>query len=312
MSVPILVITNSFIPEYLFTELKKRGSLKLKRDLSPEEFEKAKQEAEIIIASGGSKFKKEDYDSCPNLKLITDFGVGYDGIDINEANLHQVLVSHTPNVLNDDVADLALAHTLNITRNLVNSHNYAKAGIWEQEGAFPLATNCHHQKVGLVGLGRIGLEIAHRAEAFKMKVSYYARHPKDVPYCYYDNLEEMAKNVEILILAIPASKETFHLIDKKILKALGPQGFLINIARGSIVNTSDLKYALTHNIIKAAAIDVFENEPNVDKELVAMDNVVAYPHVGSATVQTRKQMADLCILNIDLFIKGQELKSKVV
>ena len=300
------------LSDYLINALKERGQLFNYSDLQGSQANFIKENCQIMICSGNSKVDKTVIDSIPKLKLIVSYAVGYDGIDINYCKTKGIHFCNTPDVLNDDVADCCLSLVLNLVREFYKGKDYILKDKWLQAQP-PLTKSLKGLKVGILGMGRIGRAIASRLSVCKCEISYCARSKKDdLTYTYYQDVKSLAQNCECLILALNASSETKYMINLDILKFLGSNSYLINIARGSIVNTSDLKYALTHNIIKAAAIDVFENEPNVDKELVAMDNVVAYPHVGSATVQTRKQMANLCILNIDLFIKGQELKSKVV
>ncbi len=312
----IVVTTTSPFPQYFFDELEKRGKVQKLADFKAVNdmagYEKALAGCEIAVASGGSSFKEKDYAIAKKLKLIADFGVGYDGIDIPCANAHRVLVSHTPNVLNDDVADLAVALTLNITRDLVGAHNYAVAGRWEKEGGYPLTTAMHGLKTGIVGMGRIGKEIASRLSAFKLSIGYTARHQKsDVGYTYFADIHALASWADVLILALPSTPESFHLVDATVLRELGKDGFLVNIARGAIVDTAALIEALGNGTLKGAALDVYEKEPHIEEALRKLDNVVLTPHVGSATHGTRRAMADLVLANIDAYLEGKPLVTQV-
>lgn len=297
---------------YLIESLQERGQLFEYCDLQGAQSSFIKENCQIMICSGNSKVNADVIDSLPKLKLIVSYAVGYDGIDINYCKQKGIHFCNTPDVLNDDVADCCLSLVLNLVREFYKGKDYILQDKWLQAQP-PLSRSLKGLKVGFLGMGRIGQAIAERLSVCKCNISYCSRTKKDfLAYDYYPDILSLAQNCECLILALNASNETKHMINLEVLKLLGKDSYLINIARGSIVNTDDLKYALSHNIIKAAALDVYENEPNVDKELVAMNNVVAYPHVGSATEQTRLNMANLCLLNIDLFLKGLELKTKVV
>ena len=306
----ILKLTTAALPAFLTEELKKRGTFAVRSELSPEELEEAYEKTDIFLVSGGTKVPAEDYEKFKNLKMIADFGVGYDGIDINAANAHNIFVSHTPNVLNDDVADAAIALLLNTARRMVEAQKFIERGQWEQ-GPMPLCTSLTGLKVGIAGLGRIGKEIATRAKAFKSEIAYYARHQQDVPYTYFNNLKDLASWCDALIIAMPASKETFHCVNEEILSAIGHKGFVINIARGSLIDTKALIDALQSGQIAGAGLDVFEHEPQVPQELMNLPNVVLTPHIGSGTLRTRTEMAKLVIANVDAFIAGKNLITKV-
>lgn len=294
------------LPE-LEAQLKERGTYYVDNALSLEERAEVRARTDIVVASGGSQFKAADFESCPQLKAIVCFSVGYDGIDVKSAIAKNVFVTHTPNVLNDDVANTAMMLLLNCTRQAKAAQDYIERDAWGHESAFPLTTSIGGKKLGIVGLGRIGKEIAARAAAFKMEIGYFGRHQQtDVSYRYFPSLLELATWCDVLLLALPASKENYHSVDLSVLKALGPEGYLINIARGSIVNTEDLITALDLGLIAGAGLDVYEKEPGVPEGLQRRYNVSLLPHLGSATKETRLAMANLVIANLDAILQGKE------
>lgn len=299
------------LPE-LEAQLKERGDYYVDSALKADERTAVRARTDIVVASGGSKFQAADFASCPQLKAIVCFSVGYDGIDIASAIAHNVFVTHTPNVLNDDVANTALMLLLNCTRAAKTAQEYIERGAWGKSSALPLTTSIGGKKLGIAGLGRIGKEIAARAAAFKMEIGYFGRHQQtDVAYQYFGSLKDLATWCDVLVLAMPASSENRHCVDLEIMKALGPNGFLINIARGSLVNTDDLITALNSNYIAGAGLDVFEHEPHVPEALQGRSNVSLLPHLGSATKETRRAMAQLVIANLDAILQGQEVITPV-
>lgn len=238
----------------------------------------------------------------PKLKIIACNGVGYDAVDIPYALERQIMVTHTPNVLNNDVANTTLLLMLAISRRLIRDAYWIEAGRWANEGNAPLTQSIEGARVGIVGLGRIGSTIACKLQAFDCEISYHARSQKsEVPYAYYANLVEMAKAVSYLVVITPGDDSTHHLINRDVMAALGPQGTLINVARGSVVDELALVDMLKTGKLGAAALDVFENEPYVPEALLGMDNVLLTPHVGSATDQTRRAMGNLAANNIISF-----------
>jgi len=249
-------------------------------------------------------------DALPNLEIIAQFGVGYDNIDVAAAAKRDIVVTNTPDVLTDDTADVAMFLLLNVARRAVEADMFVRVGRWKS-ASMPLSTSVSGKTVGIVGLGQIGQAIAQRAQAFNTQVIYHSRSKKDVPYKYYKDLEELAKNSDFLVLACAGGAETYHLIDAKILNALGAKGFLINIARGSVVNEGDLLIALRNKAIAGAGLDVFAHEPDVPEAMIKMDNVVLSPHVGSATVETRSKMGHLVIDNLIAHFDGQPLLTEV-
>lgn len=249
-------------------------------------------------------------DAFPHLEVIANFGVGYDGIDVKHAASKGIVVTNTPDVLNDEVADTAIALLLNTLRQFPKAESWLRDGRWVKDGAFPLSPfSMKGRRVGIYGLGRIGLEIARRLEPFKVKIGYHTRSPRDsLPYDYYPTLKEMAQSVDTLISIVPKTPETHKVINAEILSALGPRGVFINVGRGWSVDDDALIAALGNGTIGAAGLDVFYDEPNVPAGYLTLPNVSLLPHVASASVPTRDAMADLVADNIiEWFEKGKPL-----
>lgn len=249
-------------------------------------------------------------DVLPNLKIVANFGVGYDGVDAAYAAGKGIMVTNTPDVLDEEVADTTIGLLLNTIRLLPQAENYLRAGGWVKEGAFrlsPLSLRGRH--VGVYGMGRIGQQIARRLEAFNVRISYHTRSPKHgVPYEYLPTLKGLAEAVDTLICIVPKTPETYRTINTEILKALGKDGVLINVGRGWTVSEDDLIRALENGDIAGAGLDVFDDEPNVPEALLKFDNVSLLPHVASASVVTRNLMADLVVDNvISWFEKGKAI-----
>ncbi|WFR94611.1 2-hydroxyacid dehydrogenase [Rhizobium tumorigenes] len=250
------------------------------------------------VASSGT-FESAWMDQLPNLQLIASFGVGYDGVDVAHAVARRVVVTNTPDVLNDEVADTTIGLLLNTLRQFPTAEQWLRQGNWKN-GSYPLAPfSLTGRHVGIFGLGRIGKEIAHRLAPFKVKISYHTRtrYP-DVEYDYYPTLKEMAEAVDTLVAIVPKTAATHKVIDAEIMSALGPKGVLINVGRGWSVDEDALAAALGNGTLGAAGLDVFYNEPDVPEALLALPNATLLPHLGSATVQTRDAMADLVAGNI--------------
>ena len=246
-------------------------------------------------------------DALPKLEIIACMGVGVDAVDLALAKKKGIAVTNTPDVLNDDVADLAIALMLMTARRLALSDRYVRDGRW-QKGSQPLAVKASGKKLGILGLGRIGKAIAKRATAFDMDISYFGRKKQDgVKYRYYPDLVEMARDVDFLVVICPGGAETKGIVNKQVIEALGPKGILVNVARGSVVDEPALVKALQDGKLGGAGLDVFADEPNVPKELLGMDQVVLAPHVGSATTETRAAMNDLVVANLRAHLKGQKL-----
>nr|WP_181449484.1 2-hydroxyacid dehydrogenase [Azospirillum thermophilum] len=244
-------------------------------------------------------------DRLPALELVANFGVGYDKVDVAAAAARGVVVTNTPDVLTEEVADLALGLLLATVRRLPQADRFLREGRW-LKGAFPLSTSLRGRTIGILGLGRIGKAVARRCEAFGLEVAYHGRHrQEDVAYRYFGSLVEMARDVDVLIVVTPATAQTERLVNAEVLGALGPDGILINVARGSVVDERAVIDALREKRILAAGLDVFEDEPRVPEELIALDNTVLLPHIGSASVHTRQAMGQLVVDNLRSWFAGQ-------
>ena len=241
----------------------------------------------------------------PKLEIVSSFGVGYDHVDAKWAGEHGIVVTNTPDVLNEEVADTALGLLLCTVRQFPQAERYLRAGKWPQ-GDYPLTPSLRDRTVGLVGLGRIGKAIARRLDAMKVPVVYHARNAQaDVPYRHYPSLVAMARDADVLLVVTPGGAATRNLINAEVLAALGPNGILINMARGSVVDEPALIKALQDKAILAAGLDVFAKEPQVPEELIRMDNTVLFPHVGSASLATRRAMDQLVTDNIVSWFSGK-------
>lgn len=261
-------------------------------------------------AAVSGRFPASLIERLPKLEVIGSFGVGYDGVNVKAAAARGIVVTNTPDVLNDEVADTTIALLLNTLRRFHFAERYLREGRWEKEGAFPLSPlSLKGRKVGIHGLGRIGMEIAARLAPFKVQIAYHTRQPRtDVPYVYHDSLVSLASAVDILISIVPSTPQTNGAINAEILAALGASGVLINVGRGSTVDEPALIAALQDGTIAAAGLDVFADEPRVPQALIDLPNVSLLPHVASASVPTRDAMADLVADNlISWFERGQPL-----
>jgi lactate dehydrogenase-like 2-hydroxyacid dehydrogenase len=248
----------------------------------------------------------------PNLKIIGNFGVGYDTIDIAEAARRGIIITNTPDVLTEEVADTTLGLLLATVRELHDAERWLRDGRWAREGDYRLTASLRDRAVGIAGFGRIGKAVARRIEAFGIPVSYFGRKPQaGVPNRYYDDLVAMARNVDTLILVIPGGPATANLVDAAVLEALGPRGILINMARGSVVDEAALIAALRARTILRAGLDVYVSEPNINPELLKLDNVTLLPHVGSASTHTRNAMGQLVVDNLLAFAAGMPPKTPV-
>ena len=300
-------------PELLFYGSPKPGMMDLlspkfnitnAKDISDDAtyWEEKATEVVAIVMTGHGNLSDDLMAKLPALKIISSFGVGYDSIDAVSAAKRGIVVSHTPNVLNADVSNTAIMLMLAVSRSLVVDDAYLRAGRWLKNGAAPLRQSMDGRKVGIVGLGRIGLEIGRKLEAFDMDISYHTRSKKiGVAYRYYPNLIEMAKDVDFMVVITPGGAATDKLISRDVMNALGKNGTLINIARGTVVDEAEMVKALQDGRLGGAGLDVYEAEPKVPEALFALDNVVLLPHVGSATIGTRQAMSDLVIENLFSF-----------
>jgi lactate dehydrogenase-like 2-hydroxyacid dehydrogenase len=265
------------------------------------------------IATGGQfPVTAAIMEKMPKLEIVANFGVGYDSVDAKWAGEHGIVVTNTPDVLNDEVADTTVALLLNTLRELPQAEKYLRAGKW-REKPYPLTNTLRDRTIGIVGMGRIGKVIAKRLEGFDRPIVYHSRKPAaGVPYKHYPDLVAMAKDVDVLIAIVPGGPATKNMINADVLKALGPNGVLINVARGSVVDEPALIEELKNKTILAAGLDVFAEEPKVPQALIDMENVVLLPHVASATHWTRRAMGQLVVDNLAAWAAGKDPITPVV
>jgi hydroxypyruvate reductase len=307
MSQPDIIITAP-LPPFLYDPLK--------RDYRCVDYYVAGDKAALLknegarirglVQGGGTVTPTSLLDALSSLEIISVFGVGYDGVPVEYCKNRGIHVTHTPDVLTDDVADVAVALIMMTGRGFARAERFVRAGEWEKRG-IDLTTKLAGRRVGILGLGRIGKAIATRVSALGMQIAYTGRKPQDVPYRFFPDLQSLAADSDFLVVACPGGAATRHLVNADVLGALGKKGTLINIARGSIVDEPALVKALQEGTIKGAGLDVFADEPHVPAPLLAMDHVVLLPHVGSATHETRKAMGDLCKANLDSWFKEKRL-----
>ncbi|MCM2328804.1 MAG: 2-hydroxyacid dehydrogenase [Lysobacter sp.] len=258
---------------------------------------------DAVVSSGKNGVTASLLDALPNVKLVAHFGVGYDNVDAEHARKRGVVVTNTPDVLTDCVADLAMALLVDVARGISAGDRYVRAGRW-LAGPMPLATKVSGKRLGILGLGRIGRAIAARAEGFDMDIRYHNRRQvPDSPYGYERSLADLASWCDFLVLATSGGEATRGIVSGAVIEALGPKGFLVNIARGSVVDQPALVAALRERRIAGAALDVFADEPRVPGELFALDNVVLTPHIASATTDTRAAMGQLVLDNLASFFE---------
>ena len=259
-----------------------------------------------IIVTGGFSTNKQFLKNFKNLKIVSVFGVGYDGVDLNFCKKNNILVTNTPKVLTKDVADLALGLMINLSRKIYDSHNFILENKWIKK-PFPLTISLSEKIVGIVGLGEIGKAFSKRAKSLSMDVVYTGPNKKNTKFKFYKNLDEMVKKVDYLVLTCIGGNATKNLINKKILKKMKQSSMIINVSRGSVINQNDLIYSLQNKKIAGAALDVFDNEPKINNKLKKLKNILLSPHNASATLETRKKMATLSKENIkDLLVKKRK------
>jgi lactate dehydrogenase-like 2-hydroxyacid dehydrogenase len=264
-----------------------------------------------VAATGESRVPADLLAHLPQTKVVSVFGVGYDGVDVPAAIRYGIPVTHTPDVLTDDVADLAMGLVLSVGRAIPQADQFVRQGLWPH-GPFALGKKVSGARLGIVGLGRIGKAIAQRAQAFGMSIAYTARSEKPgTGYPYYATPVALAAQVDFLVVITPGGAGTRHLIDAQVLQALGPQGYLINVARGSVVDEAALVAALETGAIAGAGLDVFADEPHVPQVLWTLPHVVITPHMASATRETRQAMADLAFANLHAGVTGAPLRTPV-
>ena len=265
-----------------------------------------------IASFGPARIDGPLLDKLPQVRLVSLMSVGYDAVDVPALKARGVALTNTPDVLTDDVADIAIGLLIAAARRMVAGDRFVRAGRWVKEGHMALATSIRGKTLAVLGLGRIGMAIAKLGEAFGLTIIYGGRGAKPgVPWRYYGDLTALARDADFLIVATPGGAATRHLVDAPVIEALGPQGILVNIARGSVIDEKALVEALVAGKLGGAGLDVFEDEPKVPEALFALDTVVLQPHVGSATTETRSKMGRLMIDNLLAYFAGKPLLTPV-
>jgi lactate dehydrogenase-like 2-hydroxyacid dehydrogenase len=267
---------------------------------------------EIVVTTGGRGIDAATMRRLPKLKLVSNFGVGVDAVDLEYCRAHGVAVANTPDVLTDDVADLALALMLASLRQVVTADRWVRNGDWVKRGTMPLAQTVTRRKVGVVGLGRIGSAIARRCEPFGCEIGYFGPNRKPVDWRYFGNLVDMAGWADVLMVACPGGAATKGLVSRPVLEALGPKGHVINISRGPVIDQPAMVELLQSGKLGGAGLDVFDDEPNVPQALIDLPHVVLQPHHGSGTHDTRTAMGRLTIDNVAAYVAGKPLLTPVV
>lgn len=263
-----------------------------------------------ILIRSNTQLPIELLEKLPQVKMVATCGVGYDNLPLAYLKERGIKASNTPGVLNDAVCELAIGMLFGLLRRIPQAHEFVKNRAWSK-GLFTVTTTLAGKRIGIVGMGRIGQDLAKRLEPFKVKIAYTGPSSKDLPYHYLPNIKDLAQASDVLFLACPASPATEKMVNAEVLESLGPQSFLINIARGSVVDEAALLVALQQKKIAGAALDVFENEPNPDVRFLNLDNVLLTPHIGSATSETRQLMTNLAIDNLEAFYNQQPLLTEV-
>ena len=294
------IVTNGFSDQFVLHQFETTGDLER---LTPEVAAKVRG---LAITYNTVRGDAKTLARFPKLEIVASFGVGYDHVDAAYARDHNIMVTNTPDVLTEEVADIAMGLLIATLREFVKADRYLRSGLWQMQ-QFPLSVgSLRDRKVGMVGMGRIGQAIARRLDASKVPVVYHSRNPASgLSYKHYPDLIEMAKAVDTLVVIVPGGQSTAKMIDADVMKALGPRGVIINVARGTVVDEQALIAALKSGTILAAGLDVFEREPNVPDELKAMQNVVLLPHIGSASVVTRNAMDQLVVDNLKAWFAGK-------
>jgi lactate dehydrogenase-like 2-hydroxyacid dehydrogenase len=304
------VIQNSTFPQWLEDQLNANFDVyPLWSEQDPEKFlAEHGSEYEAVASRAAVGVSEALIQQLPNLKVISSFGVGYDKVAVELAKSRGIQVGYTPEVLNDCVADTAFGLLIDVARQMSASDRYARSGQWVK-APYPMTTKVSGKKLGILGLGRIGQVIAKRASGFDMEIRYHNRSKNpDVSYQFESSLIDLAKWCDFLVVASAGGESTVNLVSTDVLKALGPNGYLINIARGTVVDETALIEALKNKTIAGAGLDVYKNEPNIPKEFFGLDNVVLLPHVASATNETRQAMSELVLENLLAYTKTGKVK----
>ncbi|EGT5683455.1 2-hydroxyacid dehydrogenase [Cronobacter turicensis] len=306
-----IVLKHAYLPDALTVELRERYDLREFSQMSDADVEAIAGDITALVTNGEAVVTRAFITRLPALSLIAVFGVGYDGVDVAAARERGIAVTHTPGVLTDDVADLAIGLMLATSRRIVAAQKFIEQGGWQQ-GGFTWTRKVSGARLGIFGMGRIGQAIARRAQAFDMAISYTGRQPHSaLPYRFVPDLQQLAQESDFLMLCAPGGDATRGVVNAAVLEALGPQGILINIARGSVVDETALIAALESGAIAGAGLDVFTDEPNVPAALQQRDNVVITPHMASATWETRREMSRLVLENVNAWCTGEPLITPV-
>ena len=263
-----------------------------------------------IVVTGAFKTDKKFLKKFKNLKIVSVFGVGYDGVDLNYCKNNKIVITNTPKVLTNDVADLALGLMISLSRKINEAHNFILKKKWNNK-PFDLTTSLTNKKVGIVGMGEIGKAFSKRVKSLSMKIVYYGPNNKNLNFKYFKNLKDMASLIDVMVITCIGGIETKHLINKSILRLMKPTSIIVNVSRGSVINEVHLLDALNKNLISGAALDVFEMEPKINSKFLKLNNVLLSPHNGSATFETRLRMAKISLQNISNYLYSKKLKNKV-
>ncbi len=311
-SKPHLIIANNFHPETISLLDEKFITHHLWNCTQSEKDQLIAQlQGDCKAVATASWICDESIYQLQSLAIISCFGVGVDAIDFDKTRSQNIHVTNTPDVLNDSVADIAISLILVTTRNIVSADSFVRTGKWK-EGPFPFGFSISKKTLGIIGFGRIAEEIAKRAQAFGLRIAYHNRFPKDLPFEYFPSISELAEASDILLCMLPGGESTRNIVNAEIFQKLGPRGTFINVGRGSSVDENALVDALRGKQILAAGLDVYANEPNVPEALLDMDNVVLLPHIGSATVETRREMGNLVIKNLEAYFSNNPLLTEVL
>lgn len=305
------LLKQAFLPAPLLRDLQERYQVVEYNLLTSSDFTGMAADFQVLLTNGEAVVTRELIASLPNLALIAVFGVGYDGVDVQAAQERQVSVTHTPDVLTEDVADLAIGLMLATSRQIPGAQAFIQQGKWQHE-SYPWTRKVSGSALGIVGLGRIGQAAAKRAQAFDMAIAYCNRTPlSNVAWRYQPDMVALAKESDFLLVCAPGTASNRHLINREVIEALGSDGILINVGRGSVVDEQALIAALDAGTLGGAGLDVFSQEPQVPPELFHRPNVVLTPHMASATFSTRLAMSQLVAKNVDAFYNGQPLLTPV-
>ena len=263
-----------------------------------------------IVVTGGFKTDKKFLKKFKNLKIVSVFGVGYDGVDLNYCKNNKIVITNTPKVLTDDVADLALGLMMSLSRKINEAHNFILKKKWSKR-PFELTTSLANKTVGIVGMGEIGKAVSKRVNSLSMKIVYFGPNKKKLKYKYFKNLKDMASVIDVMVITCIGGRKTKDLINKTIFKLMKPSSIIVNVSRGSVINEVHLLDALNKNLISGAALDVFEMEPKINNKFLKLKNVLLSPHNGSATFETREKMANISSQNLLNLLYLNKSKNRV-